>query len=70
MLHYSTVYPNTLELLKKLMAIPELSDFYLAVGTALALQIGHRIKLVAIVVRGKKRNFTDVFFSVTRLRTQ
>jgi hypothetical protein len=43
MLHYATVYPDTLELLKKLMAIPELSGFYLAGGTALALQIGHRI---------------------------
>lgn len=43
MLHYTTVYPDTLELLKKLMAIPELSNFYLAGGTALALQIGHRI---------------------------
>jgi len=31
-----------LGLLKKIMAVPELSDFNLAGGTALALQIGHR----------------------------
>jgi hypothetical protein len=43
MLHYTTIYPNTLELLKKLMAVPELSGFCLAGGTSLALQVGHRI---------------------------
>ncbi|MFZ4543624.1 MAG: nucleotidyl transferase AbiEii/AbiGii toxin family protein [Saprospiraceae bacterium] len=43
MLHYSTIFPETLGLLKKLMKISELSDFSLAGGTALALQIGHRI---------------------------
>ena len=43
MLHYATIYPDTLGLLKEIMLIPELSDFSLAGGTALALQIGHRI---------------------------
>ena len=45
MLQYGTVYPTTLELLKKLMLLPELQDFFLVGGTALALQIGHRISV-------------------------
>lgn len=42
MLQYDTVEPNTLAILKKLMAIEELSDFFLVGGTALALYYGHR----------------------------
>lgn len=42
MLHYETVEPDTLELLRGLMDMPYLSSFSLVGGTALALQIGHR----------------------------
>ena len=42
MLFKNTLEPNTLELLKKLQATSELKYFYLAGGTSLALQIGHR----------------------------
>lgn len=45
MLHTSTVYPATLGLLKELIHLPALSGFNLAGGTALALQIGHRISV-------------------------
>ena len=45
MLQYNTVYTATLELLKKLMGNPLLDDFNLVGGTALALQIGHRISV-------------------------
>lgn len=45
MLHTSTVYPTTLGLLKELMQLPALAEFNLAGGTALALQIGHRISV-------------------------
>lgn len=45
MLHKSTIYPATLGLLKTLMQLPALTDFNLAGGTALALQIGHRISV-------------------------
>lgn len=45
MLHYSAVDPGTLELLKRLMSLKELQDFALVGGTALALQIGHRISV-------------------------
>lgn len=43
MLHYPTVKPGTLGLLKKIMAETKLAGFNLAGGTSLALQIGHRI---------------------------
>lgn len=42
MLHYETIEPNTLELLKKLQALPVLSKSRLVGGTSLALQLGHR----------------------------
>lgn len=42
MLHYQTVEPHTLELLKSLMQKSYLQQFVLVGGTALALQIGHR----------------------------
>jgi len=45
MLQHRAIYPETLELLKKLMKISELQDFFLVGGTALALQIGHRISV-------------------------
>ncbi len=45
MLQPGTVAPGTLELLKELCSIQELKDFYLAGGTALALQIGHRLSV-------------------------
>lgn len=45
MLQYRTIYPKTLELLRKLMLLPELKDFFLVGGTSLALQLGHRISI-------------------------
>jgi predicted nucleotidyltransferase component of viral defense system len=42
MLHYSTIDKSTLELLKRLMALPLFSNLVLCGGTSLALQIGHR----------------------------
>lgn len=42
MLHYQTIDPKTLGLLKKLQAIPSFSKLRLVGGTSLALQIGHR----------------------------
>lgn len=43
MLQYSTVESHTLDVLKELMQMPEMNDFYLAGGTALALYYGHRL---------------------------
>ncbi len=45
MLYPATVHPETLGLLKNLMQLPGLQGFNLAGGTALALQIGHRISV-------------------------
>lgn len=42
MLHYETISPTTLELLKSIQSIPNLHDTRLVGGTALALQLGHR----------------------------
>jgi len=42
MLHYETIDPQTLGLLKSLQKAPAFSELRLAVGTSLALQIGHR----------------------------
>lgn len=42
MLHYETIHPATLELLKMLMSRNELKDLRLVGGTSLALQYGHR----------------------------
>lgn len=42
MLYTETVERKTIELLKKIMNDPELDEFHLAGGTALALYLGHR----------------------------
>ncbi len=43
MLHLEAVQPGTLGLLKSIMQNPYLKNFNLVGGTALALQLGHRI---------------------------
>lgn len=45
MLQTQTIEPGTFSVLKKLMAIPELGDFYLVGGTALSLEYGHRTSI-------------------------
>jgi len=45
MLRKETVTSGTLELLKSLMQDENLADFFLVGGTALSLQIGHRISI-------------------------
>jgi hypothetical protein len=42
MLQTQTIEPGTLSVLKKLMGLPGLSQFYLVGGTALSLKFGHR----------------------------
>ncbi len=44
-LHTRAVAPATLELLSELMLLPELGNFALAGGTALALYKGHRVSI-------------------------
>lgn len=45
MLQSAAVYPATLAILKKVMQMQEFHQFNLVGGTALALQIGHRISI-------------------------
>ncbi len=45
MLQYSKIDPQALDVLKGLMQIPALDNFYLVGGTALALQYGHRLSV-------------------------
>ena len=45
MLHYESIEPSTLELLKRIQARKELSETRLVGGTALAMQFGHRISV-------------------------
>ena len=52
MLQYSTIDTKTLKLLKKLQKVPDFSNLRLVVGTALALQLGHR-KSIDIDLFGK-----------------
>ncbi len=74
MLQYSTVEPRTLEVLKKVMALPELENFNLAGGTALALYYGHRLSVdldlfsatdfqTEILLQALEKNFPDFNYS-------
>ena len=45
MLFLDTVEPGTLSLLRRLQSIPELAETRLVGGTALALQLGHRVSV-------------------------
>ena len=74
MLQYGTVEPGTLEVLKKLLALPELDNFYLVGGTALALFYGHRLSVdldlfsttdfrAEILLPVLERNFSDFNYS-------
>jgi len=45
MLYLDTIAPDTLSLLKRIQALPEFSGTRLVGGTALALQLGHRMSV-------------------------
>lgn len=59
MLHFETIAPPTLELLKKLQHIRELNHTLLVGGTALALQFGHR-KSIDIDLFGNIPDLIDI----------
>ena len=59
MLYKETVSQTTLELIKALQKDPEFSDFILLGGTALALQIGHRISVDIDFFTRKDFNIND-----------
>lgn len=59
-LHYDTVSKELLDYLSRLMKAEELKDFYLVGGTALSLQLGHRISVDIDL-------FTDVIYGSMNL---
>lgn len=61
MLQTQSIYPDTLELLKNLMSFQPLSNFNLVGGTALALQVGHRISVDLDL-------FTNIKFDIESLK--
>jgi predicted nucleotidyltransferase component of viral defense system len=61
MLYTRTVEPRTFELLRNLMSLDILKDFYLVGGTALALQKGHRFSVDLDL-------FTTKLFDVSELK--
>jgi hypothetical protein len=61
MLHYETVSPHLLSVLKKIQQLPELSAFRLVGGTSLSLQIGHRTSVDIDL-------FTDKSFDIAELQ--
>jgi len=42
---YNTVEESTLEILKKILSLPEFKNYYLVGVTALALQLRHRLSV-------------------------
>lgn len=62
MLQYQTIYPETLELLKKLMQFSQLDDFFLVGGSALALHHGHRISVDLDLFTQKDIITSDLLF--------
>lgn len=63
MLHTETVADGTLALIKQSSSLDEPADFRLVGGTALSLQIGHRVSVDIDL-------FTDKSFSTTALAAQ
>lgn len=60
MLQTQTVEPGTLALLKQLMKLEELKDYYLVGGTSLSLQYGHRISVDLDFFGKPEINFTNL----------
>lgn len=63
-LHTSVIASRAYRMLKEVMQDSDFNDFYLAGGTALALQLGHRMSedLDLFSNKGFKSNLTDVKF--------
>lgn len=66
MLHLETIAPETRDLLVAIQSLPELSETRLVGGTALALQLGHRVS-VDLDIFGKwdySLNLFDLFSAI------
>ena len=70
MLFLNTVKSETYELLKKLMQIPELSEFVLVGGTNLSLKFGHRISIDLDLFTDKPFDLDEVFTGIIKTLPQ
>ncbi len=64
MLRTETVNERTLALLKELMNLPALKDYYLVGGTSLALQYGHRISIDLDFFGNSKLDFQTFLYDL------
>jgi hypothetical protein len=60
------IAPETLELIQQLQAIPELKDFHLVGGTALALQPGHRNSIIIDLFTLKEFDDSDILEIISK----
>ena len=65
MLQTRTVEPGTLELLKQLMLLPLSGQFFLVGGTAIALQLGHRMSIDLDLFTTQPFNSTNLLETLT-----
>ena len=70
MLFTSTVQPDTLTLLDKLMQISELSEFGLVGGTNLSLRFGHRISVDLDLFTNKPFDRDEMYSGILRFLPQ
>ena len=70
MLFLNTVKSETYELLKKLMRIPELSEFVLVGGTNLSLKFWHRISIDLDLFTDKPFDLDEVFTGIIKTLPQ
>lgn len=70
MLYTNTVAPETLNLLKILMTIPELADFPLVGGTNLSLRFGHRVSVDLDLFTNTPFDPEDVFSAIVKTLPQ
>lgn len=70
MLFLNTVKSETYELLKKLMQIPELSEFVLVGGTNLSLKFGHRISIDLDLFTNRPFDLDEVFTGIVKTLPQ
>ena len=64
MLHYETIHPDTLDLLRKIQSLEMFRDARLVGGTALALQIGHRKSIDLDLFGGVDASLQEIAFKI------
>jgi hypothetical protein len=66
MLRKEAISPQLLKLLQRLMSLPELHKHHLVGGTALALQIGHRVSVDIDLFSPAETNYNEIEESISR----